>query len=498
MNTKPTILIIGGGVSGMTAGIYAQLNGFQTTILEKHTIAGGLLTGWSRHGYHIDGCVHWMTGTNPHKYIHKVWETIGALGKDVPVHRRDAFLRVDGYGQSHHIYRDLKKMKAEMLAISPEDAPTIEKFMDAIERFRDMEVFVDPKEQIGLWKLLKYILRLRRIKKVLAYQNISLEEIKSQFKHPLLRDAVDVYLPKEYYSLALYYMYGAFADGNADVPVGGSLQMAQRIQRRYEELGGRVRTNCAAEEIIIENGRAVGVRTAKGEELRADYVVAACDTEVTIRRLLKDRVVIPFFQQRYDNPEKYPIFAQYIAYYGCDMVPDMEDTIAFYGKPIRIGVRENRAILFKNYANEPSFAPEGKMVLQVLIQQYKEDFEYWEDLYRNDREAYKQEKMRAAEEIRQELEAHYPELKNLQVVEVVTPYSFHRFTGAHLGSYMSFMIRPSKENPHQWHNGRVEGVENLYLAGQWLQAPGGLPNAAVTGKFAIQRICKDHKMRFRE
>ena len=41
--------------------------------------------------------------------------------------------------------------------------------------------------------------------------------------------------------------------------------------------------------------------------------------------------------------------------------------------------------------------------------------------------------------------------------------------------------------------GRRRGLRNVYLAGQWLQAPGGLPNAAVTGKFAIQRLLHDHK-----
>ena len=57
------ILIIGGGVSGLSAGIYAQLQGYEAIICERHNIAGGNLTGWDRGGYHIDNCVHWLTGT---------------------------------------------------------------------------------------------------------------------------------------------------------------------------------------------------------------------------------------------------------------------------------------------------------------------------------------------------------------------------------------------------------------------------------------------------
>ena len=39
-------------------------------------------------------------------------------------------------------------------------------------------------------------------------------------------------------------------------------------------------------------------------------------------------------------------------------------------------------------------------------------------------------------------------------------------------------------------NGKIRGIDNLYIAGQWIMSPGGLPIAAVSGKFAIQRILK--------
>jgi phytoene desaturase len=57
------IVIIGGGIAGLSAGIFAQKNGFESTILEKHHTTGGECTGWDRRGYHIDGCIHWLVGT---------------------------------------------------------------------------------------------------------------------------------------------------------------------------------------------------------------------------------------------------------------------------------------------------------------------------------------------------------------------------------------------------------------------------------------------------
>ena len=88
-------VIVGGGVAGLSAGIFAQLTGFDTEILEAHQKAGGNLTGWDRGEYHIDNCIHWLTGTNPVTDLYGMWETLGALGGvDIPA--RDALYLLSG------------------------------------------------------------------------------------------------------------------------------------------------------------------------------------------------------------------------------------------------------------------------------------------------------------------------------------------------------------------------------------------------------------------
>lgn len=56
---------------------------------------------------------------------------------------------------------------------------------------------------------------------------------------------------------------------------------------------------------------------------------------------------------------------------------------------------------------------------------------------------------------------------------------------------MSFTTTPDAKQLKM--KGRVKGIDNLYLAGQWTNSPGGLPVAAASGKFAIQRILKSKK-----
>jgi len=57
------VIIIGGGVAGLSTGIYGQLNGYDTEILEMHTLPGGQCTAWKRKGYTFDYCIHWLVGT---------------------------------------------------------------------------------------------------------------------------------------------------------------------------------------------------------------------------------------------------------------------------------------------------------------------------------------------------------------------------------------------------------------------------------------------------
>ncbi len=57
------IIIIGAGISGLSAGCYARMNGYDAEIYEMDSKPGGLCTAWKRKGYTIDGCIHWLTAS---------------------------------------------------------------------------------------------------------------------------------------------------------------------------------------------------------------------------------------------------------------------------------------------------------------------------------------------------------------------------------------------------------------------------------------------------
>ncbi len=60
---EKSIIIIGAGIAGLSAGCYSQMNGYHTQIFEMdNDRRSGLCTTWKRKGYNIDGCIHWLVG----------------------------------------------------------------------------------------------------------------------------------------------------------------------------------------------------------------------------------------------------------------------------------------------------------------------------------------------------------------------------------------------------------------------------------------------------
>ncbi len=74
----------------------------------------------------------------------------------------------------------------------------------------------------------------------------------------------------------------------AGYPVGGSLELARAVERRYLALGGEIHYKSRVVKILVEadpsgrGDRAVGVRLADGSEHRSDIVISAADGHTTI------------------------------------------------------------------------------------------------------------------------------------------------------------------------------------------------------------------------
>lgn len=485
------VSIIGGGVSGLAAGIYAQLSGMESEIFEGHTIIGGQCTSWKRKGFHIDNCVHWMTGTSPSKEIYEVWQDVGVVGEGCPMIKHDYFLQADYDGTKVHAYRNLDKMEAELLSVSPEDAKEIKALVKAIRNFQAIELpSLKPKEQMGFWDNMKLLWKMRKAIPVAAkYGKLTIGDLAMKFKSPAIRQLIYNYVPETYFAISTFYMYAMFAAGNADLPLGGSDSITLKMRDRYLQLGGKIATKKKAVSINIDGTRCKSISFEDGTSVDAENIICATDISVAYK-LIGEKYMDNHFRTCFSDNKKFPVFSDVNVYLASDVATDDMPTMEIFNcEPYKVAGRDVKVVIANNFADQPGFAPEGKGILEILIVQYDDQYDFWENLYNSDREAYKAEKQRIAAEVMARVEKHYPKLAGkLQVVEVVTPKSFNRFTGAYKGAFMGFVQTPWVKK--EVHLGAVDGIDNFVLAGQWLQTPGGLPNALVTGRFAVQRLLK--------
>ena len=75
---EKSMIIVGAGIAGLSTGCYARMNGYKTTILEMHSIPGGLCTAWKRRGHAFDISMHWRLGSKSGPF-HQVWQELGLV-----------------------------------------------------------------------------------------------------------------------------------------------------------------------------------------------------------------------------------------------------------------------------------------------------------------------------------------------------------------------------------------------------------------------------------
>lgn len=480
-----TVLIIGGGVSGLSAGIYAQMRGHHAIVCERHTVAGGNLTGWQRGEFHIDNCIHWLTGTNPASRTYRRWEDLGALGDGVEILQGESLYTCAFGGQEISLWRDLRRVERQMLAVSPADKREIRSLIRAVEVMQGLCHVAGERHSRGLLSSPRLILSSPLL---VRYFHMTAGELAKQFQHPLLRSFISAFWGDDFGCLALLMVFATFCGENGGIPRGGSRAMAERMAARLETLGGELRLGCEAVKIHCEKGRASAVSFADGSVIAADYVVFTADPAVAFERLLG--VSMPKQIEKMYHDPRLARFSSFQCAFSCDMeeVPFEGDYI-FDTPRDAVETLGSKRVIVRSFGHETSFSPRGKSLLQTLTFCDETTSREFIEFRERNLAAYSKRKREIAALLERLIAEAFPQMKGkLQCIDVWTPATYRRFTDAEIGSYMSFLL-PAGVLPRR-KSARVRGISNLLLATQWQQIPGGLPIAAEGGYRAVEEICR--------
>ena len=493
-----SIIIIGAGIAGLSAGCYALMNGYRTRVFELHSIPGGMCTSWKRKGYTIDGCFELLMGAGPGSNVHLFWQELGAVQGRQIVHV-DEWTRVewkDGTVLAFHT--DMDRLEQDMKKLAPEDAALIDEMIAAARAYAGIVHLLPPlktREVMGLSDGLKMMFTMSGFMKLSKKWNgLSLEEFAQRFQNPLLREAITLnampgYLPTGYWLNNL----AGIGSKSVGYPLGGSLEFSRAIEKRYLGLGGEIQYRARVEKVLVEAGRAVGVRLADGTEHRADIVISAGDGRTTIFDMLDGKYVNDEIRGYYDHLPLTPP----LLYVGLGVARTFDEPSSAFGtsfpldEPVTIGGQEVDRIPVHIYNFDPTLAPEGKTSMRVKLDS---NYDYWKKL-KQEPERYKAEKERVANQIIGLLDRRYPGLAaQVEMYDVATPVTFERYTGSWQGAYMGW--RPTTQAAKIQMNKALPGLASFYLIGQWVEPGGGTPAALMSGRGVTQIICKKDKKRF--
>ena len=483
------VIIIGGGIAGLSAGVYAQKCGFDVTILESHSIAGGNCTAWKRKGYLFEGALHWLTGSSEKEPLHKIWRHIGALNDDVVVHYPEPFKEFYYNGTSIRQYRDVDLTEKHWIEISPEDEKEIKVLCNHMRKISKLVmpvadltgVKVTKPQRPPLKLLFSYLSSNRMMKKSSA---IPKEDYIKRFKHEGLREFFNYTTAGKYAATWLYFSAGVQARGDGGFPEGGSLPFVGRIVKTFEDAGGKIIFNTRVDRVVTENNKVVGVE-ANGEVIPADAVIVASDT-MQMDHLFDTPPQAPWLDTMRKKAE--PTSCTFVSL-GIDanLKKYPKSCVFKLDKLLEVadGVHEYLAI--HNYANDPGFAPEGKSVITAILISITDSYDFWKKAREDGR--YDEEKERVAADLITELTKQLPEIEGkVEVHDVATPLTYERYCDTWRGSWMTMMAHTMAIKAYP---ANVTNISGVYFAGHRMRVPGGLPIAARSGRAAVQYLCRD-------
>jgi len=496
VKTMKKVTIIGAGIAGLSIGCYLQMNGYDTRILEAHNLPGGVCTSWKRKGYTVDNCIHWLVGSSISDKFYRLWNELVDM-KGMKFVDSEEWIRVETPdGRSMSVFTDIDRLEQEMLEKSPADEGLIRSFTGAARRFVGFHLPVEKAPEVfgpldGLKMIFGLLPFMRQLKK---WSSISIQQYADRCSDPLLKRTFEsMFIPETnmlFLIMTIVWMYKK----SAGFPIGGSLEFARQIEKRYLELRGKISYKSRVARISVKNDAVNGVVLDSGEEYTSDIVVSAADGHSTIFDMLEGKYMNAKIKGYYDSYETFPSYLL-ISFGVARKFDEYPRAVVIFPEQPLTTDRASRyeGVLVRIFGFDPTLAPEGKTVITAWI--LTREHEYWDNLKRTAPEQYEAEKNRIAEEVLELLEKRFGDIRSkVEMTDVCTPATFMRYTSNWKGSFEGWLWTPeiglggmSKMLPR---------LDNFYMAGHWVEPGGGLPTAMKSGRDLAQVICKKDKKKF--
>lgn len=303
--------------------------------------------------------------------------------------------------------------------------------------------------------------------------------------------------------LKLGFMWTVMSEVGIWFPSCGIHGLNDRLAAGILSRGGEIRTSTAVEEILVEKGRAVGVRTRDGARHEADWVVSNVDAKTTFLGLLDGASLPEDFRRSvaltpYTDSElrvylgidpRRVDLARMIAthvYFRLNEAPENEDPAGV----ANFGNREIEVCLWSD--NAPGLIPPGKAALILGTGLRYEPFaRFWKGPKQRT-EDYRGYKRRLVQELIRVAGCLLPGLgSGIEVMEAATPLTYEDWGHRARGSIAGWTWSVEHERALGQKLLVETPVPNLLLVGIYAAAElflGGIPTSVHTASLAADRV----------
>ncbi len=501
-------VVIGSGGGGLGAAARLALAGKKVIIIEQHSKVGGYMGSFSRGDYTFEISLHSLDGLDPELGMNvQVFKDIGIYNKVKPI-RMDPMYKVTYPSLSMTVPADAEEYKKLLIEKFPHEKEGIEDFYATMGRIFDaMSAGIELQRgnyATGLWG---FMTSPRAIGTLMWYLNSTMADfINDFFTDKLLISAMTALTgmlgdgPDNISGLVFAAMWNSYHRGGYYYFEGGSQAIATALEEVIEKNGGEVLVDTLVTKIIVEDGKAVGVKTDDGKIYKSKYVVSNANAMDTFNKLVgKEYLEEDFLKELNEMEVGAAIFNVYIGvnkdynhlFAGTShqiIVNEFDDYTKIF-KPMKDGDIEKIQFGIANYSNlEPGIAPKGKNVISVVTLMPYDWHDGWDES--KGKVAYNKLKNEVAQKLITRIEKVLPGLRSkMEVLEVATPRTDEHYTLNTKGSIYGWAN--SVEQSMLNRLAQVTPIDNLLLAGAWTFPAGGQSAVLMSGLTAANMIISD-------
>jgi len=479
------VIIVGSGIGGLTCGALLSKRGYKILVLEQHYQVGGYCSSFEREGFIFNSGVEDVSGLWEKGPLTYLLQELGLKKDDLFVRNTKRYIFKGEVIDATHTLEEFIELLSKKFSDEKEN---ISAFFNEAKKayeecYKEAKIYGTPLPQelivkvFGEKKLLNYP---REHPHFYDWLNKSFKQkLDEFFRNEDLKAFLCALLAyvgttpdKTLASSALtacisYYLHGGY------FTKGGAQNFANALKKVIEINGGKILLKHKVDKILIENGKARGVKV-KDKIFKSSIVVANANAKTTFLELVGeenlDKEFVKYIKGLKMSPSCFMVFL------GLDMDLSNYPTLI-------INLDDGYHLLINSNA-DPTLAPKGKASVTLIT------FANYHDFPERGTKEYLQKKKDFAEELIKKAEKVIPNLsKHIIVQDAATPRTFERYTSMPGGAIYAFdqsigVKRPYFKTP----------IKGLYLVGASTFPGGGIESVVISGIICANDIC-DWKLR---